>query len=74
MMQTGDILDAVGNTHSILSFAQTTVSMEVNPSMEVTFVKGKFHVNKFSWLKVSCVNCFDLVDSCNFCCVADYTW
>ena len=33
MMQTGDILDAVGNTHRILVFVHTTVSMEVKPGM-----------------------------------------
>ena len=29
-------LDAVGHTHIILVFSQTTVSLEVNPQMEVT--------------------------------------
>ena len=36
MMRTGALLDAVGNTHSILVFAQTTVRMEVKPKIEVT--------------------------------------
>ena len=36
MMQTGDLLDSVGNTHSILVFAQTTVSMGMNTRMETT--------------------------------------
>ena len=35
MVQTGDLLDAVWNTHSILVFAQTNVIMEVNPRIEV---------------------------------------
>ena len=35
MVQTGDILDVVWNTHSILVFAQTNVIMEVNPRIEV---------------------------------------
>ena len=35
MMQTSDLLDAFGKTHSILVFVQTTVSMEVKPHMEV---------------------------------------
>ena len=39
MMWTGDSLDAVGNNHIIIVFAQTTVSMEVNPRMEVTLYK-----------------------------------
>ena len=42
MMLTGDFLDAVGNTHSILVFAQTTVSMEVNPRMGFTFLKENY--------------------------------
>ena len=29
MMRTGALLDAVGNTHSILVFAQTTARMEI---------------------------------------------
>ena len=33
--------DSVGNTHSVLIFSQKTVSMEVNPWMEVTFNKSK---------------------------------
>ena len=37
MVRTGDFLDAVGNTNSTLVFSQTTVRMEVNPQMEVTF-------------------------------------
>ena len=36
MMQAGALLDAVGNTHIILVFAQITVSMELKPQMEVT--------------------------------------
>ena len=36
MMRTGDILDAVGNTHSILIFVHATGIMEVKPRMEVT--------------------------------------
>ena len=36
MMRTGNLLDAVGNTHSILVFLQNTVSMEVKSRMEVT--------------------------------------
>ena len=35
MMHTVAHLDEVVNTHSIIVFAQTTVSMEVNPQMEV---------------------------------------
>ena len=35
MMQTGALLDAVGKKHSILVFAQITVSMEVNLRIEV---------------------------------------
>ena len=36
MMQTGGFLGAVGNTHRILVFSQTTVRMEVIPRMEIT--------------------------------------
>ena len=36
MMQTYALLDAVGKTHSILFFAETTVSMEVKQHIEVT--------------------------------------
>ena len=36
MMRTGACLDTVGNTHIILVFSHMTVSMEVNPWMEVT--------------------------------------
>ena len=36
MMQTCALLNAVVNTHSILVFAQMTVSMEVKPRIEVT--------------------------------------
>ena len=56
-MRTGDSLDALRNTHINKVFSQTTVSMEVNPWMELTFVEVKIHVNKLSWLKVSCINC-----------------
>ena len=37
IMRTGALLGAVGNTHIILVFGQTTMSMEVKSSMEVTF-------------------------------------
>ena len=37
MMQKCDFLDAVVNTNRIIVFAQTTVSVEVNPHMGVTF-------------------------------------
>ena len=36
MMHIGDCSDAVGNTHIILVFANTIVSMEMNSQMEVT--------------------------------------
>ena len=36
MIWTGDLLDAVGNTHIIIVFSHTTVIMEVKPRMEVT--------------------------------------
>ena len=36
MMLTGAHLDEVVNTHIIIFFAHTTVSMEVNPRMEVS--------------------------------------
>ena len=36
MIHTGDFLDAVGNIHSIIFFAQTAVSMEMNPQIEFT--------------------------------------
>ena len=36
IMCKGDHLDVVGNNHSMLVFAQTTVIMEVNPSMDLT--------------------------------------
>ena len=36
MMRTGALLDAVGNTHIILEFYQTNLSMDVKPRMEVT--------------------------------------
>ena len=36
MMHTGALLDSVGNTHSIILFSHTTVSMEVKPRMELT--------------------------------------
>ena len=35
MMQTGALLDAVGNNHIIIVFAQTTVRMEVKPQTKV---------------------------------------
>ena len=35
IMQAGDSLDELGNTQSILDFEHRTVSMEVNPCMEV---------------------------------------
>ena len=41
MMRTGVSLDEVGNNHEIIVFAQTTVSMEVNPYAEVKFYKAK---------------------------------
>ena len=66
MMWIGALLNAVGNNHSILVFAQTTMSMEVKPCMGDDIVKGKVHVNKFSWLKVTGVNCCAFVDSCHF--------
>ena len=66
MMKTGACLDSVWNTHRILVFAHIKVIMEVNPRMEVTFTKGKVHVNKFSWLKVNGVNCCSLGKICNF--------
>ena len=37
-------------------------------------LKGKVHVNKFSWLKVTGINCFVFVDSCHFLYVADFAW
>ena len=74
IMRTSALLGVFGNTHSILVFSQTTVRMEIKPLMEVTFVKGKLHVNKFSWLKVSGVNCCALVDGRHFCCEADFIW
>ena len=48
MIQKGDILYAGGNNQRVLLFARTTVSMEVNPRMEVTFIEVEFHVNKLS--------------------------
>ena len=36
MMRKWGCLDAVGNTHRIIVFVQTTVRMEVNQWMEVT--------------------------------------
>ena len=36
LMRKGALLGAVGNTHSILVFLKTTVSMEVKPRIEVT--------------------------------------
>ena len=36
MIRKGALLDAVGNTHSILVFSHTTVIMEVKPLMKVT--------------------------------------
>ena len=42
----GGILDAAENTHTVIVFLQTTVRMEVNPHMEVTFGKVKVHVNQ----------------------------
>ena len=36
MVRTGALVDAVGNTHSILVFAQTNVSMQLKPRMEMT--------------------------------------
>ena len=62
MMWKGAHLDAVGNTHSILIFSQTTVIMEVNSHMGVTFLKVKFHVN-------TGLNFFSLVESCHIFCV-----
>ena len=40
MIWTEDRVDAVGNTHIILIFAQKIVSMEENPRMEVTLHKA----------------------------------
>ena len=37
MVRTGDFLDAVVNNQSIILFEQTTVIMELNPHIEVTF-------------------------------------
>ena len=37
MMRTGDSWYEVGNTHIIIVFAQTEVSMELNPRMEFKF-------------------------------------
>ena len=59
-MQTIDILDVVGNNHKIIVFLNTTVSMEVNPHMEVPFLEGKVHVDKFSLLEVIYINGFFL--------------
>ena len=36
IIRTGASLDSVGNNHSILVFAKTTGSIEVNPRIEVT--------------------------------------
>ena len=36
MMCIGDCLNVVGNTHTVILFAHTTVSIEVNQRMEVT--------------------------------------
>ena len=41
MMRTGNRLDAVGNTHRIIVLAQTTVSIELSPWMELTLYKAK---------------------------------
>ena len=41
MMHTWACLDAVGNTHSIIFFLHTIVSMEVNRQMEITWYKAK---------------------------------
>ena len=38
----GACMDAVGNTNNILVFAQTKMSMEVNPHMEDTLYKENF--------------------------------
>ena len=73
MMRTGAILDAVGNTHIIIVFAQATVRMEANTRTEVTFVEGKLYVNKFSWLKINGVNCCYLGKICHFWRVTDCT-
>ena len=35
MIHTGALFDSVGNTHSIILFSHTTVSMEVKPRVEV---------------------------------------
>ena len=74
MVRTGDMFDAVGNTQKILIFAHTTLSIEVNPQMEVTFVEGKVHCNKLSWLKVTPVNHYSSGKSYHFCCVTHSTW
>ena len=36
IIHTGALLEAVGNPYSIIVFANTTVSMEVKPRIEVT--------------------------------------
>ena len=36
IMHTGDMLDSVGNNHSIIIFYHTKLSMEVNPHMVFT--------------------------------------
>ena len=65
MTRTWNRLDSVCNNHTIIFFAQTIVIIEVNTWTEVTFVKVKVHVNKFSWLKVTGVKYCSLWESCN---------
>ena len=48
MMQKGSRLGALGNIHIILLFTATSVIMEVNLLMEVTFVECEVHLNNFS--------------------------
>ena len=41
MIRKGDFFYEVGNAHRIIVFEKTTLRMEVNPRMEVTFYKAK---------------------------------
>ena len=74
MMRTGAHLDAVRTTHIILVFFTDYCEHGGKSTVGSDVVKRKLYENNFSWSKVTGVNCYALVDSCNFFCVADLTW
>ena len=74
MVHTGCCLDTVGNNYIIIVIEHTTVIMEMNTRMEVTFIEGKIYVDKFSWLNLSCINCFSFWEICHIFCIQYSAW